>query len=563
MEQARLGAFPLLIGGTGGKVKPPEKIYRCTLIKHSRRVLDDGPVPVRGANRGPISGDFILPNSERNAPLASVRNRLGFSSLSLWSQLLLAINVPLVVLVSLFLGYDFRREMADRAHEKQVTLDEEAKTILPAVLEIRHHGDHHVQRYIDTVCARMRDADSPGHHIAVVLPGGVMQAKAHDRASSKVFEAMQLAASTPKARAKVGDREIIVGSAGKGYVAVYVSEEMSHLRRSVRNDVLRRIVGLLILAIFAAIIVNLVLLRLVSDPLTRLVAAVREIAAGKLGIRMEPLSSAELRFLSNEINAMSGALAAADKYRVIQMEKAREIQQHVLPTGREIPGLAIASVFQPADEIGGDYYDIIPMPDGKVLLCVADVTGHGVSAAMSTMLLRTLLHTGAELHPGSTEILAFVNQRFVEATLPGDFATVILVQLDLRTRHLEYVNAGHETGWLLSQSGQHRALESTGLVLGIDEKAAFASRECIFEPGDRLVLVTDGVTEAQGLDGKLFGRKRLIELLQESSHLPLHDVTARLNEALVQFRNGTPSHDDVTVLLATVRADGVRTVSAS
>lgn len=476
----------------------------------------------------------------------------GFSALSLRTQLLLVINVPLVLLVAVLLVYDFRREMAELVHEKKIALQEEAKTILPAVLQVQHHGVEDVQAYIDTVCAQMRDDDSPGHHIAVALPGQVLQAESHHRASPEMFDALRRAADSPISRAHAGEREIIAGVFRGRDATIYVSEEMAPLRRLAWKDLLRRVTGLLVLAVIAAITLNVVLLRLVTVPLGRLVTAVRQIAAGKLGVQSEGASSAELRFLNDEVNEMSQALAEADKYRAIQMAKARELQQHVLPNGGEIAGLTLSTVFEPADEVGGDYFDVISLPSNRVLICVADVTGHGVSAAMSTMLLRALLHTATELHDTTTEIMEFVNRRFVDATLPGDFATVVLVQLDLRSRRLDYVSAGHETGVLVSPDGRYRALESTGLILGIDENGEFESFELSCEPGERLLLVTDGVTETQGADGKMFGRERAIELLRKSSNLPVDDVLRQLNLQLKQFSAGAAPHDDVTVVLVEV-----------
>lgn len=483
---------------------------------------------------------------ERNSKMS------GFSALSLRTQLLLMINVPLSLLVVLFLIYDSRQEMAERMREKRIALEEEAKTILPAVLQVQHHGVENVQSYIDTVCARMRDDDSPGHHIAIALPEQVLQAESHHRASPAMFDALQQAADSPTSRGRADQHEIIAGVARAENVAVFVAEELTSIRRSAWNDLLRRVAGLLILAIIAAATLNVVLLRLVTVPLDQLVSAVREIAAGKLGVQNEQASSAELQFLTDEVNEMSMALAEADKYRSFQMTKAREIQQHVLPKGRDVPGLIASTVFEPADEVGGDYFDVIALPNNQVLICVADVTGHGVSAAMSTVLLRALLHTATELHSSPIEIMDFVNRRFVDATLPGDFATVILVKLDLDLRRLEYVSAGHETCALVSPDGQHHPLESTGLILGIDEDAEFESQELNCATGDRLLLVTDGVTETQGADNQMFGRDRMIDLLRDLSQLPLDEVTRQLNLRLRQFRAGEAPHDDVTIVLTEI-----------
>lgn len=502
-------------------------------------------------------------HSEEQLPSAG-RRRLGsiaFSSLSLRVQLLLAINLPLIVLVAIVLMYDFRQETAERVREKRISLEEEAKTMLPAIEQMQHHGKARIQDYIDTVCERMQDADSPGHHIVVALPDHVLQAEFHQPASPHLFDAIRRAAHSPSAQAFAGDREIIAGASQVNETTVYVSEDMAQLRRSVWSDLVRRVAGFLFLALVAGGLVNLLLLRLVTKPLERLVGGVRKIAAGKLGVQTDAASSAELKFLGGEINAMSQALAQADKYRAIQMDRAREIQQHVLPTVSDRLGFELSSVFQPADEVGGDYYDVIEMPDDKVLLCVADVSGHGVAAAMLTILLRALLRTAAELHEAPHLILDFVNKRFVESTLPGDFATVILVQLDFRSRRLRYAGAGHEPGLLLSRNGQRRELESTGLILGIEDDAEYDTQSLEFEAGDRLLLFTDGVTETECPNGELFGQAKLVELLEETRPLPPRGVTQQLNQLLVGARQGAAPHDDVTIVLVEMAGRTAETVS--
>lgn len=463
---------------------------------------------------------------------------------------MVAVNVPLTVFASLFLVHDFRREISNRIAEKRIALDEEAKTMLPAVLQIREHGNDRVRRYIDAVCRRMHDNDSPGHHIIIVFPDEVLQAEAHHRESPQMIRAVKQAAKSPNRRAHVGEYEIIVGIYEQDGTSVFISETMESLRRSVFRNLAQRIAGFLLLAIVAAMVMNFVLHNLVTGPLRRLVDTVRGIADGKLDSQAEVFSSAELQLLNQEINQMSHALAAADKYRALQMAKAREIQRHVLPNEKSIPGLAMASFFLPADEVGGDYYDVVPLSDGSVLLCVADVTGHGVSAAMAAVLLWSLLHTAVEnlCHP--RDVMEFVNRRFVEAVLPEHFATVILVQIDVQSRCLAYVSAGHETAWLLSPDNERRELESTGLILGIDEDATWESREYDLVKGERLLVVTDGVTETQAANDNLFGRDRPVELLEGCSESSPDEAVDRIKDALAAFRQGTMQLDDVTIVLA-------------
>ena len=112
-------------------------------------------------------------------------------------QLLAAVNGTLMIIVAVFLAYDYQREFAARMSLKQIALEEEAKTLLPGVQQARHQGTDSVQEYVDAVCERMQDTDSPGHHIAVQLNGRTLQATAHHRASQEILRAMRQAARAP------------------------------------------------------------------------------------------------------------------------------------------------------------------------------------------------------------------------------------------------------------------------------------------------------------------------------------------------------------------------------
>ena len=234
-------------------------------------------------------------------------------------RLLLAVNLPLAALVAVFLVYDYSQELSQRLEHKRIALEEEAKTILPAVLQARHHGKTSVQQYIDTVCGQMQDADSPGHHIVVELDGEIFQAVAHHRASPEIMQAMQEAARSSSHRAAFGETELIVGSHERDGGTVYISESLKDLRRSVMDDILRRLAGFAVLAIVAALVSIVVLVRVVSKPLDRLVGTVQKIGAGQLGAEAESFQIAELDYLAGEINAMSKSLAAADRDRKTQM----------------------------------------------------------------------------------------------------------------------------------------------------------------------------------------------------------------------------------------------------
>ncbi len=471
-------------------------------------------------------------------------------SWSLRTQLLSALNIPLILLAAVYLTYDFRREMSERTREKWVALDEEAKTILPAIVEIRGHGRTAIQDYVDAVCSRMKSQDSPGHHIAVIIDGEILQAQAHHRASSSMVTAMRRAATAPRRMAWAGKREIIVGSHGDGGTTVLISEDVRSLKRSVWRHLGRRVVGFLLLMAVVGGVINFVVLRMVTVPIGRLVETVRQLAAGQLGARVESKGSAEFEFLGREINQLSEALQTADRYRSMQMRRAREIQQHVLPRSDSFERIVLASAFFPADEVGGDYYDVIELADGSTLLCIADVSGHGVAAAMLALLLRSLLHAAVEETTELPDVMRRINRRFVEASLPGDFATVMLVRFSSRMDRLEYVSAGHEACWIIGQDGDPVELASTGLILGIDLAATWDVVRRPFAREDWLVLLTDGVTETLSESGELFGARRLVELLRECRRASMEDAAGRIRAALSEFRGQRKPTDDVTVVIA-------------
>ena len=464
-------------------------------------------------------------------------------------QLLAAVNSALALLLVVFLILDYRREISDRVAQKHVALKEEAQTLLPGVLRLRPSGVVKVQQYVDDVCGSMRDVSSPGHHIAVRLSDGTeLQARAHGRSSAEMFQAMQAAARSPTHRARFGKEELVVGWAQMGSFTVYVSEQLTNVRRSVRRQIIPRLVGIVLMAVVAAALVNLVLLRMVARPVRQLIDTVHEITGGRLGAQTGPLGSQEFDYLAEAINSMSSSLAETDHRRRQQMDKARRIQEHLLPEAVNVPGLTMAHLYQPAADVAGDYYDVIALPDGTWLLCVADVTGHGVPAAMSATMLKTLVSNAAEHQADLDQILRLTNRRFAAVCLPEDFASMALVRWSPEASTLEYASAGHEPGWFLPAAGSLRKLPSTGWLLAIREDATWETETLRVGPGDRLLLVTDGVTEAMSPTEEMFGRDRLARVFLRHRDISVAKTVQEIDRALTAHRDTEVPSDDATVV---------------
>ena len=471
---------------------------------------------------------------------------------SISACLLLAVNLPLAVALAVLLPLDYRREMEGAITQKHAALEEEAMAMYFGLSGLAQAGrPQSVQRYIDAVCARMQASRSPGHHIAVRRGGNLYQAEAHQRESSEIVRAMQRAASSSSHRAPVDDETLVVGSFSKNGLEVYVSEYTTNIRRAIRREILVHVGMLAALAIAAAAIVNIVLWKIVVRPVQQLSNKVFRIAGGDYDVKAAPFRSRELDALSGAIQRMTERLAANQRERAAQLDRARRIQQRLLPNGVTIPGLDVARVFEPAEAVAGDYYDMIRLRDGTWLICVADVSGHGVAAAMGSAMLKSLVMRATEQHREPRRILKFVNDR-LPGLLDEELVTMFLARWDPGSHRLEYASAGHEPGILLSPSGEVVELHATGFPLGVDGAADWGTDEIQLVSGQRLLVTTDGIAEASDPDGDLFGRKQLTEHASACAGLSAGQTVESIQDAVRRHEAAARRTDDRTILLVEV-----------
>ena len=433
--------------------------------------------------------------------------------MSIGTLLIWAVKLPLLVALAVLLPFDYRREMDDAVAAKHANLEEEAMTIYHGLTFFDQKDRREsVQEFIDTVCALTQESRSPGHHIVIRWNARLWQADAHHRASPEIMRAMQQAAVSSDHRAEVGDKTLVVDTFAGNGVEVHVSEYTTNIRRSIRREILLHLAWLAGLAVTAAVIVNVLLWRIVTRPVKRLSNAVSRIAHGDYELKANGFRSREMNNLSGAIQQMSKILSDDERDRRMQMDRAQRIQEHLLPNGVVVPGLSVAHWFQPADEVAGEYYDFLRLPDDTWLICVADVAGHGISAAMGSAMLKALVSHAAEHHREPLEILRFINQR-LPALLADEFITMYLARWNPCTHRLDYVNAGHEPGLLLSPSGDLRKLPTTRLPLAVEWTADRETETIQLSPGELLLLLTDGIPEATDFHGRQFGRERLAEML--------------------------------------------------
>lgn len=233
-----------------------------------------------------------------------------------------------------------------------------------------------------------------------------------------------------------------------------------------------------------------------------------------------------------------------------EMELAAQIQRGILP--RALPvveGYELLGWTRPARHVGGDYWDVLTLPDGRKALLVADVSGKGVSAALLVSTLHSALHLLLGRGEPADTLLRAVNAHLLEFSASNKFATLLLAVLDAGSGRLSYVNAGHNPALLLHRDGGTTTLDAGAVPLGLLPVPAFPETSLELRPGDLLCLYSDGVTEAASRSGEEYGQDRLQALLRRHLATPLPELRAALDAEMREIGRGLPQGDDQTVLL--------------
>ena len=235
-----------------------------------------------------------------------------------------------------------------------------------------------------------------------------------------------------------------------------------------------------------------------------------------------------------------------------ELSLARVIQQALVPQGvQDHPPYSISGLYRPCDEVGGDYYDVFPMPDGRLALLVADVAGKGLGAALVTTMLQGAL-SGMTLGVDPVKVFNHLNQFLCDRASVGRCATMFLGLLD-KDGGLEFVSAGHPSPLLLRRGAVSDLYVTGSLPIGLFREEAYAPTRIQLEPGDTLLLYTDGVTEAEDKDRNLFQDVHLKEAFRQQEDLPVKEVQDGVLLAVEIFSEGTSQSDDVTLLVVRYR----------
>ena len=262
-----------------------------------------------------------------------------------------------------------------------------------------------------------------------------------------------------------------------------------------------------------------------------------------------------------EVSELAHSLAheAAQRERVNrEIEIAREVQERLFPQEMpKLPGATVAGHCRPAQGIGGDYYDVFPLQDGRLGIAIGDVSGKGISAALLMASLRASLRGVTLDNPRDfAKLMDKVNRLVYEASANNRYATFFFGALNPVTRVLECVNAGHNAPLVLRQmsGGESRILrlEADGPVVGLLPFAPYTEQSLQLEPGDLLVTYTDGISEAMTHDDEEWGEERMMAAAAAAREGSADQVLQKVFADADKFTAGAPQHDDMTLLILKV-----------
>jgi phosphoserine phosphatase RsbU/P len=324
--------------------------------------------------------------------------------------------------------------------------------------------------------------------------------------------------------------------------------------------------GLFFVIEVVALIAGSALARSITGSVHELFAGTERVRQGDFSHKIAITANDQLGELAGSFNDMTASIEdllrqKEEKKRLEEeLRIAHEIQMSLLPQGPlAMPGLSATAVCIPAREVGGDYYDFLPLDDRRVGILIADVSGKGTSAALYMAQLKGLVLSLSRIHASPRALLVAANRLIAQHLDARSFITVTYAVIDLRERTMTYARAGHtpliHVPGDRSSSRSARILAPNGMVVGLklDDGEMFEQlleEEAIpLQPGDLYVFFTDGISEAMNAADDCFGEVRLGQLVEDHADLPSEELRERVLREIGAFVDGAPQHDDMTMVL--------------
>jgi serine phosphatase RsbU (regulator of sigma subunit) len=350
---------------------------------------------------------------------------------------------------------------------------------------------------------------------------------------------------------------LLIGQTSPRVLFDQLFEEVPEIGR-VYWAILIGLAGALLFVYLDALALAFILVGSIARNVNRLTRATREIAQGNFGFRIQSKSRDQIGDLARSFDGMAASMEnllaeTAEKKRLDgEIAAARTIQQKLLPPpAAELPGLRLIAHFEPADEIGGDYYDYMPMPDGRTAVAVGDVSGHGLPTGLLVAMVKAALSTQVESGLTGSALFARLNDLIHRSTDTRNYMTLALVAYDSSSRRAELTNAGQLAPYRISR-GAVDSLSQPSFPLGLFERRDFPTHSYSLESGDRLVLLTDGLVEAVDAAGEPFGFERFEAILKAEAASDAERLRGALLDGIARHTGSAHPDDDRTLVILVV-----------
>ncbi len=330
--------------------------------------------------------------------------------------------------------------------------------------------------------------------------------------------------------------------------------------------------GLFVIIEAMALFAGLALAKSITGSVHELFAGTERVRHGDFTHKIAVKAQDQLGELAQSFNSMTASIEdllreQAEKKRLEEeLRIAREIQMSLLPQGPlSVPGLSITAVCVPAREVGGDYYDFLPLDEHRLGVLIADVSGKGTSAALYMAELKGLVLSLSRIHTSPRDLMMAANRIIANNLDSRSFITMTYAVLDLQARSMTYARAGHTPLMYVPgrADGSRRAqvLVPDGMVVGLklDDGSTFdrllEEQTMPLADGDLYLFFTDGISEAMNVSDDCFGEARLGRILEEHAHLPSEELRERVLREVEAFVGDAPQHDDMTMILLRVESE--------
>ena len=433
-------------------------------------------------------------------------------------------------------GYD-----AEQFHEM---LDE----FVVEVTKNRHVGTNGFVAVCDETLSLVIDNEYSGMHISAIGIEPPEEMEQGQTATSLYY------ADVVDGKADLSERYMYVFKFVEGYciIAAIPEAEAVFMRdASLYTSIFMQVIIFATLFVFIYILIK----RVIINNLQKINDTLGRITKGDLNVTVDVRSNKEFSSLSDDINStvstlkqyIAEAAARIDK----ELEYAKQIQLSALPTNfPEGEDYTINAQMIAAKEVGGDFYDFYKLSDKTVAFLAADVSGKGIPAAMFMMTAKTIIKDLAESGMAVNDIFTKANEKLCENNESGMFGTAWMGILDITTGKLQFANAGHNPPLIKRANGGFEYLRSrAGFVLAGMEGVRYRVGELTLEPGDRMFLYTDGVTEATNAENQLYGEDRLLNFMNLNATQDSVAFLPALKANIDEFVGEAPQFDDITMLM--------------